>query len=55
VLGEEEVASATPCALAWRRDPEEPDHPVALSGERPPLDEILRAWELEGPLQWRAV
>jgi hypothetical protein len=54
LLDEDEVARARPCALAWRRDPEEDECAVVVGRGRSPLEEILLAWELEEPVQWRA-
>jgi hypothetical protein len=55
LLGEQEVARATPCAVAWRRDPERESDAIEVGAGRSLLDDMVLAWELEGPLQWRAL
>jgi glycosyltransferase involved in cell wall biosynthesis len=48
-----EAADATPCAVAWRRGPEDSQQ-VSLKQAATLFEDIVLNWQTEGPITWRA-
>lgn len=54
-LPPEHAARARPCAVAWRRNPEDDSLVVELGAARFPIEDFILRWQLDGPLAWRSI